>query len=73
MKTKKLDKLTKTTNMMVRYNYRLHHIAIVPGYCNPSDPGNKCRYQGIFGKGWIVTLGKYRGSNNYTEIAYYVK
>lgn len=69
----KLDKLTKAINMMKRYGYRLHHTASERGYCAAGDPGNKSRYRGRFGKGWIVVLGKYRGSNQYTEIAYYTK
>ena len=69
----KLDKLTKALNMMKRYGYKKHHTASVRGYCYKDMIGNRERYEGKFGKGWIVYLGSYYGSNSYTEIAYYVK
>lgn len=68
-----LDKLTKAKNMMRRYGYKLHHTASQRGYCAAGEAGNKERYNGRFGRGWIVILGKYRESNQYTEIGYYVK
>lgn len=69
----KTSKLTKSINLVKRYGYKLHHYASEKGYCAAGDPGNRRRYKGRFGKGWIVTIGKLNGSNNYTEIAYYLK
>lgn len=69
----KLDKLTKSINMVKRYGYKLHHYASEKGYCAAGMVGDRRRYEGRFGKGWIVTTGKLHGSKNYTEIAYYTK
>lgn len=67
------DKLIKTLKTMTRYGYTLHHTASTRGYCAAGQVGDKTRYNGRFGRGWVVTLGKYRGSNQYTQIAYYTK
>lgn len=72
MKTVKTN-LEKSENLMKRYGYTLHHYASRRGYCYAGMEGQRERYAGRFGRGWVVIVGKLNGSNNYTQIAYYTK
>lgn len=62
-----------TATILKALGYRRHHSASKKGYCLKSVIGLVDAYKGRFGQGYIVFLGKYKGSNTYIEIAYYVK
>lgn len=68
------SKIAKTIDELTAKGYHLHHEASQRGYCSVDLVGEIIdKYNGRFGKGYIVCLGKYNDSNNFRQIAYYVK
>lgn len=73
MKAEQINKLQETIAELTKQGYKRHHEASCRGYCKVGSIGNALKYDGKFGTGYIVVLGRHNESTSFTQIAYYVK
>lgn len=73
MKAEQLTRLQGTITELEDQGYKKHHEASRLGYCHVGSIGEKQKYTGKFGSGYIVLLGRHNESTSFTRIAYYLK
>lgn len=65
--------LNKTIQDLTNQGYTFHHSASKKIYCRRDMIGTACEYNGRFGCGFIVFIGRYHKSKNFSYIAYFLK